>query len=338
MVEYWHQEVHMGRLYRRALIAILIAMTSGILFSSCGSPEGGIEEEQHNRYLIGISYDDVAGDYGYIDKSGDMVIPPQFYMARSFSEGLAAVAIGEFQSEMWGFIDTTGAMVVQPQFRDVKDFSEGLAAVQVWDSETLKWGYIDRTGTMVIPPRFSLAWDFSDGMARVSEGNGKWGYIDPTGRMAIQPQWDLVESLPGLTFDFADGLAVVPVQDDQVGLSFEYIDKDGRSAFEKRFNWASDFSEGLAAVLEEGKWGYIDEAGDMVIPPRFQPLPHGISYMDPACKERHLQFSEGLAPVYTVEDHEGKWGYIDMQGGGGHTAPIRGGRCVQRGAGQSNAR
>jgi WG containing repeat len=33
----------------------------------------------------------VGGRYGYIDKSGKMVIPPQYVMADNFSEGLAAV-------------------------------------------------------------------------------------------------------------------------------------------------------------------------------------------------------------------------------------------------------
>src|SRR4051812_24158111 len=54
-----------------------------------------------------------------------------------------------------GFIDKTGKVVITPQFdstvrEDGICFSEGLAAVLVGD----KWGYIDKTGKFVIPPKF----------------------------------------------------------------------------------------------------------------------------------------------------------------------------------------
>jgi len=64
---------------------------------------------------------------GYIDKSGNYVIQPNFSRAHSFSDGLAAVAIGN----KWGLIDKSGKFVVQPKYDLVYPFSEGLAAVVV---------------------------------------------------------------------------------------------------------------------------------------------------------------------------------------------------------------
>ena len=40
--------------------------------------------------------------YGFIDKSGKLVIPAAYDMTNKFSEGLAAVKVGD----RWGFIDT----------------------------------------------------------------------------------------------------------------------------------------------------------------------------------------------------------------------------------------
>jgi hypothetical protein len=52
--------------------------------------------------------------------------------------------------------------------------------------------------------------------------------------------------------------------------------------------------EGLAAVSVEGKWGYIDKTGSMVIQPR---------------EYRHVDsFKHGLAYLVTKD---GKHGYID---------------------------
>ena len=86
----------------------------------------------------------VGGKYGYIDKTGKLVINPQFDDAHDFSKGLARVRIGD----KWGYIDKTGKYVINPQFDGASDFSEGLAMVWIGG----KWGYIDKTGKLVWGP------------------------------------------------------------------------------------------------------------------------------------------------------------------------------------------
>ena len=41
---------------------------------------------------------------GFIDKSGRIVINPQFNVADSFSDGLAMIRIGDDKTGKWGFI------------------------------------------------------------------------------------------------------------------------------------------------------------------------------------------------------------------------------------------
>ena len=68
----------------------------------------------------GVDYDSLR--VGYIDKTGDYVIEPQFEAAYSFSQnGLAPVK--DANSHLWGYIDTTGAYVIEPQFWWAMDFS-----------------------------------------------------------------------------------------------------------------------------------------------------------------------------------------------------------------------
>ena len=43
-----------------------------------------------------------------------------------------------------------------------------------------------------------------------------------------------------------------------VGGRHGFIDKTGKCVIEPQFEWASSFLEGLAAVAEEGKVGYIN--------------------------------------------------------------------------------
>ena len=68
----------------------------------------------------------MASKYGFIDKSGKVVIEPQFDDADLFSEGLVLVE----KDGKWGFIDKSGKVVIEPQFDDAEPFSEGLAKVR----------------------------------------------------------------------------------------------------------------------------------------------------------------------------------------------------------------
>jgi hypothetical protein len=94
----------------------------------------------------GLSRWKIGNKYGFMDRSGDLVIAPQFDLTFHFSEGLAAVSIGN----EWGYIDKTGKMVIAPRpFAHVEDFHNGLAFVNTKDG---KYGYINRQGRYVWTP------------------------------------------------------------------------------------------------------------------------------------------------------------------------------------------
>ena len=42
-----------------------------------------------------------------------------------------------------------------------------------------------------------------------------------------------------------------------------YIDQQGEVAIAPQFDYAADFSEGLAAVQQDGRYGYIDTDGKL---------------------------------------------------------------------------
>jgi hypothetical protein len=90
------------------------------------------------RFSEGLAAVEINGKWGFLDKSGLMVIATQYDHAANFSEGLAAVQI----NGKWGFINKFGQMVIQPQFAAPFYFFGGLA--RVWVGE--KWGYIDLSG------------------------------------------------------------------------------------------------------------------------------------------------------------------------------------------------
>ncbi|MFZ9938104.1 MAG: WG repeat-containing protein [Luteolibacter sp.] len=117
---------------------------------------------------------------GYVDATGNVVIPPQFTSVLGFSDGLACASTGG----LYGYIDRTGKFVIPPRFPYSNDFSEGLAGVPLGDKG---WGFIDHTGKTVIPPRFNWIYGgFQHGIVRVAL-DGKAGYINTKGEWVWQP-------------------------------------------------------------------------------------------------------------------------------------------------------
>jgi hypothetical protein len=235
----------------------------------------------------------------YIDKTGKEVLQAhEFESASAFQEGMAAVAVLKDGVKTWGFIDKEGKIAVKPKFSYVWGFREGLAAVFVGIDG---WGYVNKSGNLVIPARFRDAGDFSEGLARVNPGED-WGYIGKKGEFAIAAKF-------AGAGDFSGGLA--PVQIGTKG--WGYIDKTGKTVIPPQYGYADKFSDGLARITVDvqmsgkvevngrpiltvmGKDGYIDTTGKSVIDPQFQFAG---------------AFSEGLARVMI----DGKYGYIDKSG------------------------
>jgi hypothetical protein len=248
------------------------------------------------------------GKFGFIDRTGRVVIPLQFQSANDFHEGLALVTSNGKKM----FIDMTGKTVITPQFDIVNDFSEGLAAVNIGQkripnlgliSDPGKWGYIDNTGKLVIPMKFTHAEDFSEGLAAVRDGD-RGGFIDHLGKMLFEVPLDV-------TLGFHEGVVGVLLRG-----TVTYFDRAGRK-ISPPIDYGPksySFSEGLVPIATKGKWGFMDRTGKLAIEATF---------------EDAESFSEGLAPVkvrsektiWCPPDAAGNrsgstmmWGYIDKTG------------------------
>jgi hypothetical protein len=266
-------------------------------FSNCGKFSEGrgavaVDTEKTVRSCMDC---DPFYHWGYIDASGKMVIQPQFHHVNDFSEGLAAV---ENDAGKWGFIDKAGRTVLDFKYDYASSFAEGLAIVVLHQ----RYGYIDHTGKAVIQPQFKKAFRFSEGLAAVrtsgqfeppvgmfAGGNevehARWEYIDKGGRARIRLE---AENVGNFSEDLADFGIVKP----DGYLYCGFMDKTGKPVIPATFGGCEGFSEGLALVLLEGKWHFIDRTGHIVLsPPNFQVK----------------SFRNGLAEV-------SDFGYIDRTG------------------------
>jgi hypothetical protein len=193
------------------------------------------------------------------------------------------------------------------------------------DPDKGKFGYIDQGGAVSIPFRFDVALPFrDDGFAvtymdappedqrlyraaiinRKGEMVFSGGYrIEPMGRGRFA-----VQERDGVRFvsffePFAVALKCTEVRWEPsegtfaVGVEgkWGFIDDKGDVAIRPKFDGVRPFTEGLAPAVSGEKWGYINHAGNWVIQPQF---------------DRAYQFREGLAAV----SNEGRGWYIDHTG------------------------
>ena len=148
-----------------------------------------------NEYSEGLRPARIGQQWGYIDKNGAEVIPPQFSMAGPFSKGRAQVRVGD----AWGVIKPNGSFAIEPRYSYIGRFKSGIARIAVGGVRIeggfprSKWGYINSVGEQIIPATYDFANSFSDGRAIVNQGGswrgesglafqgGLWGVIDPKG-------------------------------------------------------------------------------------------------------------------------------------------------------------
>jgi hypothetical protein len=141
------------------------------------------------------------------------------------------------------------------------------------------------------------------------EAAGKWGFKDRAGKTVVEPEYNQVGA-------FADGLAPVNLgarpndglasmffPSHKVGGRWGYIDVRGKVVVPLTWDSATEFSDGLARVLRDGRVRYLDPTGKVVI--------------DLGERNRAGDFHEELAPVWEDRSLAGKdWRteFIDKKG------------------------
>ena len=214
--------------------------------------------------------------YGLIMRDGNWAVEPQFSNVRAYSEGFAAVEM----DEKWGFIDASGKLVIAASYREVFDFHGGRAAVRSMST----YGYIDPDGELAIPAQFDKAGDFGNDMAFVTQG-AKSYLIDKVGGKIATLGKESGEK-------YVDGVAAVNFGN---GV-YNFYNTSRKTAFTESFEEARNFANGMAAVRKDGKWGFINRKGAVIVAPQYAAV---------------ADFSQSLA---AVKNDSGKWGYINTSG------------------------
>ena len=96
------------------------------------------------KFYEGLAYyKDANKMYGFIDKTGKMVIPCQWKRAWPFREEVAWV---QNFKEKWGLIDMTGKLITPCRWKSISPFRDGQAGVMDTKGKTY---IVDKTGKII---------------------------------------------------------------------------------------------------------------------------------------------------------------------------------------------
>jgi len=268
-------------------------------------------------------YEDATFPYYMIDKTGKQLKKLDdidvFYLAYDGMTPYKSKANGKY-----GCFDLEGNKVIPNEYDGFSGFVEGVCRVQkIIDKKTLT-GYIDKNNKIVIPLIYTSGNDFRDGWAVVKK-DSIFKFVDINGNEKETPR--KYDNLTGFRSGYA--LGTVKGQNNAPS-TYYYINKQLKEEFSVSYKEAYQFwddvavikrdkeyelmnkkgevfnslglvdylnfsIEGMLAIRENKKWGFVNNRGDRVVSPRYD-----------SC----TVFSNGYARVMMNK----KWGIIDKAG------------------------
>lgn len=246
-----------------------------------------IGELSEGHYRITRKGPKYQTEYAYIDSVGT-IISPWFetswweYRPTQYGSNSKRKGVGTMMKLVTGaFIFTD---VIGPAFRRKGglelnkreyfcggDFNSGRALISsntqikstakgtlTFTSSGISYGYIDKTGATVIDTKYDKASDFEDGVATVCKGE-KCTIIDVNGRPVIKHSFTKIGT-------FVEGCCPAKGADG----CWYFIDKNGDHVFDTCYEQAQSFSKGYAGVQMQGKWGFINRKGEIVLPCKYE--------------------------------------------------------------------
>ena len=178
--------------------------------------------------------------------------------------------------EKYGFINEEGKIMIEPQFDDASmEFSEGLCYAQLGS----KKGLIDSSGDFVVTLSDSVhsVSNFIGGLATLKfydifyDSNERHKITNTRNVINKEGKYILPRFYSRVGVDTIEGKTFIYVTDDEKAMNNGYkrckfiTDERGTMIGEPFGELESGFRNGLCAICLDGKWGFMDMNGDLVI-------------------------------------------------------------------------
>lgn len=207
-------------------------------------------------------------EFFLIDETGaEIPLPEGIHSLYAFCAAQSRIVIKD-ENELLGYADLQGNTVIPPRFLRARNFQDGVAGVLFPEGD---WGFIDREGNTVSRGFITDDWygpDYANGVFILTTGDNACTAYSVAGEALFTfsgrtERWKLRPPMKNGLCWFCE----------EIGRSvFQWglVDLRGRVVSEARWGLGDfepkDFPEGLQLVLADGKWGFIDETGEIALP------------------------------------------------------------------------
>ncbi len=241
----------------------------------------------YNDTLVVAEKDEETGEvlYGVVNALGEELLPVEYEAVQPFSEEGYALVVKEGKAL---YVDEEGNTRKVPDmtsYESVGMINNG----RVVACQNGKFGLLDD----MLNPKTDFVYEDitlpSNNLAAAKQG-GKWALIGRSGKEKTEFLYDdVIRDEYGV----ASRQKMVLVQENN---AYHVVNAKGETIGAITFEAAKAFPEdGYAAVCQNGKWGFINQTGELVIDCQF---------------EDARSFSNGYAAVC----QNGKWGFVDVTG------------------------
>ena len=307
-----------------------VKMTDGKYhyITKTGKDFGAIDSKGEKYYFFGDQdytiYEDTESPYVLLDKTGKVIkVIDDCDGIYSFSDGIAGYK--SKSTGKYGFLDFNGNKIIPGEYDGFSAFINGISKVSKTKDGKTKNGYIDNKGNVIVPIVYESAQNFRDGWGIIKK-DSNYFFVDKNGNLKEPPRkyTELTEFRSGYAFgkvagtgggkntyyyintqlqeefsvsassafQFWEDVAVVS----RDGKTYELLNKKGELFKTLTGIETLKFTtDGLLAIKEKGKWGYMNQKGEYIVNPKYDD-----------CES----YKYGYAKVKTGT----KWGIIDKSG------------------------
>jgi len=228
-----------------------------------------------------------TGKYGFLDLNGNKIIPAEFDGFTGFLEGVSKVNKTIDGKTKYGYIDIKGKIILPIIYDNAQAFRDGWGLIK----KDNNYFFVDKNGNLKDPPgKYDELSEFRSGYAL---GKFKGSDVTPHTFHYINPKLEIeFSTIAWQAYLFWENVAVVSTNNK----TYQLMNKKGEI-----FKTLTDIetlsfcTDGVLAIREKGKWGYINDKGDVIVTPKYDTCT--------AFKYGYGRFKLGS-----------KWGIIDRSG------------------------
>lgn len=216
--------------------------------------------------------------FGFVNRQGKEVIALNFEFVWTFEDGISVAK----KHGKYGLIDTLGNTVVPFLYNDAMDWCQ---MNRLGVKKKNKWGFIDRYNNIKIPFKYGYVNNFEpNGLSICSTKGIRYSLIDTNGVKITKSKYIGIQGIYntdlfivrlkdkyGVINNFGDILIPIKYEEiNQIGEGcirvkysgkYGFFDKSGKKIIDFKYDYASDFKDGLSDVWFENCEFYINKDG-----------------------------------------------------------------------------